>query len=316
MSIDQAPPIDSDILFQQAESPPEHAITKIYPSILQSFAIAAAMVTLSLLCSPLLLLGRRIGFENASLLYYGFFMGLAFLIVNRERKRRTGSSTYDYRIPSLTIIPLIAFGTIVLLFGIVSPVSSLIPVPEVMKRALQGAMASAGPATLLSFVVLAPVLEELIFRGVILDGLLRRYSPAKAILVSSFLFGAVHLNPWQFVTGFVLGCFFGWVYYRTGKVALCIIGHMTANGIGFVLRLLMQAAGMRIDDVKADATTLPTMFALSCPAVLLTVYVMNREFRKNRYTRVERLASSGGETLRADPDIPREIPADELLSDH
>ena len=315
MSIDDLPPIDSEILFQPEESPPEPATTKIYPSILQSFAIALLMVALILIDASLMLLSGRSGDENAALLHYGVSMGLAFLIIHRTRKGKTGSSTYDFRIPSLTIIPLIAFGTIVLLFGIVSPISSLIPVPEVMKRALQGAIASAGPATLLYFVVLAPVLEELIFRGVMLDGLLRRYSPATAILVSSFLFGAIHLNPWQFVAGFVLGCFFGWVYYRTGSVALCMIGHMTANGIGFVVRLAMQAAGKGIGDVEADATTLATVFALSCPVVLLTVYVMSREFRKDRYTRVERLAFPGGETLQAEPGILPDATADGLPSD-
>lgn len=45
-------------------------------------------------------------------------------------------------------------------------------------------------------VIAAPVLEELIFRGMMLEGLLKKYSPVTSIIISSILFGVAHLNPW------------------------------------------------------------------------------------------------------------------------
>ena len=104
-------------------------------------------------------------------------------------------------------------------------------------------VSQTGVFAFLVFVLVAPLLEELIFRGVILDGLLRRYSPLTSILVSSVIFGLAHLNPWQFVTAFVLGCFMGWVYLRSGSLAGCVLIHMSANFSGYLLRLLLAFTG-------------------------------------------------------------------------
>ena len=52
---------------------------------------------------------------------------------------------------------------------------------------------------LLAVVIVAPLTEELLFRGVILRGLLLHYSAPKAVIASSLMFGLVHLNPWQAV---------------------------------------------------------------------------------------------------------------------
>jgi hypothetical protein len=84
-------------------------------------------------------------------------------------------------------------------------------------------------------VVVAPLTEELLFRGLILRGLLSRHTPTVAVLVSSFLFAAIHLNPWQFMSALSLGIILGWFYLRTGSVLACIIGHAIANGLSIVV---------------------------------------------------------------------------------
>jgi membrane protease YdiL (CAAX protease family) len=82
--------------------------------------------------------------------------------------------------------------------------------------------------------IVAPVTEELLFRGIILRGLLSRYRPAVAVVLTALLFGAVHLNPWQFLSATFLGIAFGWFFLRTGSVALCVIAHAISNGL-FIL---------------------------------------------------------------------------------
>jgi membrane protease YdiL (CAAX protease family) len=78
-------------------------------------------------------------------------------------------------------------------------------------------------------VVIAPVVEELIFRGVIMHGLMRNYSKGAAVFFSGFLFALFHLNPWQFPATFVLGMILGWVMIRTRNIGLCITGHAINN---------------------------------------------------------------------------------------
>jgi membrane protease YdiL (CAAX protease family) len=90
----------------------------------------------------------------------------------------------------------------------------------------------------LSFVVVcvtAPILEELFFRGLLLSGLLKNYSPRKAIMQSSLLFGLIHLYPMQAVSAMVMGLFLGWLYYRTQSLIACIVAHALNNTVAWVL---------------------------------------------------------------------------------
>jgi len=74
-------------------------------------------------------------------------------------------------------------------------------------------------------------------RGIVLDGLLRNYSPWKAIVWSAVLFGVLHLNPWQFVVGVVVGAAIGYLYWKTKSLYLCIFIHFVNNSIGFYLMM-------------------------------------------------------------------------------
>lgn len=86
--------------------------------------------------------------------------------------------------------------------------------------------------------ILAPIIEEILFRGVLLRGLLQNgTSPIIAIFVSSLLFGAAHLNPWQFIAAGFLGAIFGFVYYRTRSLWLCMFLHALNNTISFVFMI-------------------------------------------------------------------------------
>jgi membrane protease YdiL (CAAX protease family) len=63
----------------------------------------------------------------------------------------------------------------------------------------------------------------LIYRGIVLEGLLKKYSPIFAILFSAFLFAIAHLNPWQFVVGMVMGIFNGWIYFKVRNLLYPIL---------------------------------------------------------------------------------------------
>lgn len=87
---------------------------------------------------------------------------------------------------------------------------------------------------ILRIVIIAPIVEELIFRGVIMAGFSRIYHPVFAIFFSALLFALFHLNPWQFPATFALGLILGWIRIRTGSVLACIAGHAIHNGLVFL----------------------------------------------------------------------------------
>lgn len=90
------------------------------------------------------------------------------------------------------------------------------------------------PLVLATAVLVGPVCEELIFRGVLLRGFLENYGRRTAILLSSLLFAFIHLNPWQAVSGFFIGCLFAWFVARTGSILPAAAGHVMCNGIAAV----------------------------------------------------------------------------------
>jgi membrane protease YdiL (CAAX protease family) len=111
--------------------------------------------------------------------------------------------------------------------------------------------------SLLTLVVLAPLCEELFFRGWMLRGLLKRYSPAKSIGFTALLFAVFHLNPWQAIVALPLGLLFGWLAWRTGSLLPGLAGHFVVNFTGS--QLMMPLGGLLGYSKKhlEDATHLP-----------------------------------------------------------
>jgi membrane protease YdiL (CAAX protease family) len=101
------------------------------------------------------------------------------------------------------------------------------------------------PLTALATVIMAPLAEELFFRGFVFAGLLRPFGVPGAMVASGLLFGAFHITGPETV-GLVLpfgavGVLFAWLYWRTGSVWPSIATHLVFNLVSFVA--LAAAAG-------------------------------------------------------------------------
>lgn len=103
-----------------------------------------------------------------------------------------------------------------------------IPVPNFVEKEFANLFENPY-AGIISITILAPIFEEIIMRGVILEGLMNRYKPATAIIGSALIFGISHFNLPQFLTATMLGLILGIIYYKTKSLFLCITIHMTNN---------------------------------------------------------------------------------------
>jgi membrane protease YdiL (CAAX protease family) len=84
--------------------------------------------------------------------------------------------------------------------------------------------------------IVAPIVEELMFRGIILDGLrVHNYKVGTAVFASSLLFGLVHWDPINSIQTFLLGLFLCWLRISTGSLMLCVISHSVFNVAPFIL---------------------------------------------------------------------------------
>jgi membrane protease YdiL (CAAX protease family) len=211
-----------------------------YPNIAQSWGIVGIAIVAQIIFTPVFLaLTGVLNQEVAMLVLYVLSMGAAFAFAHYIRKKETTLSHYPIRKASLKVFILVVLLTIAVGVGFADPLANLIPMPDFFKQMFETMVGNKGVFSFITIVIAAPIFEELIFRGVILDGLLKKYSPKKAILYSAFLFGFIHLNPWQFIAGMLLGMLAGWVYYKTNNLLLCILIHFVNNCISFVMSIFV-----------------------------------------------------------------------------
>ncbi|WP_461639826.1 lysostaphin resistance A-like protein [Labilibaculum euxinus] len=131
------------------------------------------------------------------------------------------------------LLPVVIVMTLAIVI-IDSEIGSWIPMPDILMEMFKE-MLQPNIWGFLTVVVAAPILEELLMRGIVLDGLLRNYSPWKAIIWSSVFFGMIHLNPWQFITAMIAGIAIGYLYWKTKSLFLCMFIHALNNGFAFYL---------------------------------------------------------------------------------
>ena len=257
-----------------------------YPNIAQSIGITAMNVIMMILTIKIKsgldqLIGKEASLFVCELIVVGIPFGIAYLI----RKKLTNNNSFNMKIENKRIIPFLVIGSIVLLFGIADPIGNLIPMPENFKKAFMVFGSQTGIFAFLLLVIAAPILEELLFRGIILDGLLKKYSPFVSILISSILFGVAHLNPWQFVNGLIIGIFSGWVYYRTRSLLPSIIIHASANLSGFLFRYIVDIDSRMNDSlVKIFGGITNLILAILGSIIILSIciFFLTKEFNKER----------------------------------
>jgi sodium transport system permease protein len=106
------------------------------------------------------------------------------------------------------------------------------PPDQPVERAIATIYDQTGWIGLLLITALLPgVVEEALFRGVILSGLRRRLPPGAAVLVCALAFALMHLSPWRFAPQLALGCLLGWLTLRTGSCWPAALAHAAHNGL-------------------------------------------------------------------------------------
>ncbi len=132
--------------------------------------------------------------------------------------------------------------------------------------------------TLLTLVILAPIVEEFVFRGVFLTRFAAKTSMWGGILISSLLFGVLHLD---FVGAFLFGIIASLLYLRTGNLLLPILFHMLNNALAALSIYVPIDEFFAIDwfivttaaDIEAKAVANIIIMAIS---TLLTAWIIYR----------------------------------------
>lgn len=187
------------------------------------------------------------GFVN--ILALGLAIGLG-LLANRVTPR-VAFPLGRLPLPAWVALLLAGLGAVILLSEVDNLTRAVLPPPNWLREIFDAFfLRTDRPFSMLfTLVIVAPVTEELLFRGIILRGLLGRFSVRVALLVSSGLFALLHLNPWQLIPTFALGWLFGWYYLRSGSLWPCLVGHALNN---FAFLVVMHGAFGLMDPINSD----------------------------------------------------------------
>ena len=100
--------------------------------------------------------------------------------------------------------------------------------------------------------ILAPLAEEVIFRGAVLRTMLEHWEGNKrwtAITISALLFALAHMNPAQMPHAFLLGLLIGWLYERSRSLIPCVVLHCANNTIAYLMTAAYPAPDITLRDI-------------------------------------------------------------------
>lgn len=208
-----------------------------------------------------------------SMLAYVLALGLT---IRYGFKKRESSELSFRSAPALSYV--VAAVGLVAMGILVEPLISAIPIPEGLRKIIAEIFTKD---MIFVAVLAAPVLEEVLFRGIILDGLLKNYSPTKAILLSGVMFGYAHIIPTQAVNAMFIGFALGWVYYRSRSLYLCMFLHFVNNAISSLTFLIDDKVDMSANLTRSLVGN-DTYYAgvlVACAGICYGCYVLlNRVF--------------------------------------
>lgn len=273
--------IDNEI----KRSEPQYTEPADYPNMKQSVGLGLYFILFSLLVAMPVEIVR--GMMHIEAKKYNPLFTLAeyaagailTILYGFYRYRRVEQVPYKFKFNKIPAITMVVSVLMIMTMPVLTdPVSVLLPMPDWAKKMFEE-MFDNNMYTYISVIILAPVLEETIFRGIILNGLLKTYSPQTAIVVSASIFAFVHLNPWQAIPAFLGGLLMGWMYWKTNSIIPGMILHFVNNLFSTLLGLAFKDA----DTIKQLMST-PAYVALYffCVAVMMGGWLfLERYFEKN-----------------------------------
>lgn len=171
---------------------------------------------------------------NWIVLISGLLTLVVLWVFFKIRKKKLHQEAGIHKFDRKFILPLIGLGIALSFF--VSSVLTLLPIPEsIMEDYLtESSVLENGGVILriLSIVIMAPVVEEVVFRGLILSRLKKAMDCRIAILISSLLFGIIHGQVLWMAYAFVLGIVLALVAERTKSTGAAIALHLLFNLMG------------------------------------------------------------------------------------
>ena len=175
-------------------------------------------------------------------------------------------------------IMLCAIAAVSMLVPSVFLQESMPELPNSMENELMSMMQS--PLGYIAVALMAPIVEEIVFRGAILNALLKwdklQGKHWWAIIISACLFALVHFNPAQTPHALLMGVLLGWIVYRTGSILPTIMMHVINNSIAFITSQFYSDPNVKLIDIFGSQQTIGIVVVVSLIILIGTIFALNK----------------------------------------
>lgn len=208
--------------------------------------IDSIIIMLSYLLVPILtslfdiLLIRRFFLKYKNILVLVLNIIFSFIYLYRLNNKFNIRLDYKFNMKVFLLGFIISLVLYIILDKGIDPIlANIFPNSEIeydnsVKRLLETPMIS-----FIQVCLLAPIVEEVIMRGTILEGLKNNYGNVFGIIISSIVFGVLHFNKVQTISAIVAGLVLGIVYVLSGNILLVILAHSFYNFISFIEMMIV-----------------------------------------------------------------------------
>ena len=225
-----------------------------------SVPFAFGIVFFSFLCSlliagifsaldPAILSGADLGiFSYLALFFAQIFLvaPIAFFLIKNGYKLTDNFRFKSVSKNTLLFSLALSFGVVLISSELNIIIDSIFPIPDSFLN-LDSFLLPENPFSLilvfLTVVVVAPIGEEMVFRGFLQRFLEKSWSDiTRAILVSSLFFTLIHFNPYWAIQIYLMGLILGYLSWLTKSIYPSILLHMSINGTSMLLIFLGEGA--------------------------------------------------------------------------
>lgn len=253
-----------------------------YPTFVDIFAIIGVFVGVSLVAGMIVLPLQLAGMAKGPLtaITYALSMGGTLPVILILRKSRTGRHWPISLAFRMSWLPAMGWAMVMIAGAgfVLEPLLALFP--KEWYAWLDNAIGKGWWAVLTAG-VMAPILEEWLFRGVIQPPAVEKFGAFRGILLSAAIFGLIHFIPMQVINAFVVGIIIGYLFYKTRSLVPVILLHALNNGVS----LLIGDTSATLRELIPQDSLYYTIYGVSLALLAIGAIQMVRELNKENGTR-------------------------------
>ncbi|MFR9620829.1 MAG: CPBP family intramembrane glutamic endopeptidase [Rikenellaceae bacterium] len=168
------------------------------------------------------------------------------------------------------------FDPTILLWGILLILSLEVVIEPLMQLLPQQSTPNGrGIYMLLSLVVVAPIFEELLCRGVILEAIRKKRGALAGCVISALIFGIMHFEPQSALNAFIVGILLGYLYLRTNSIFAPILLHAVNNALAYFL-LIFGLAETSISELINNEYIYSIIYIVAAVILVVSLFGISR----------------------------------------